>query len=504
MGSLLLKHRALLLIMALSICLKLLFVWQGAVVNPDAATYIAAAQKHAHGLYSEGVSYYRMPFYPWLLSIVHVLIPNWIYAGQLLTIVPLVLCLLPLYSLTLRIFDHHVALVSSLMFALLPAFNTLATSIIRDPLFLMFSLTAILLLILAFQQNRLRWWLWFSLFSVLAILTRIEGVLIPVVATILVPFYFRNVKKDRISSLLYVGTIALIPLLLVALIILLKALGIESFSRLNEVVSWVWQLVSLKLFVGYNNLLEQLKIFQSSLPRADLHNNLLEIVRHYAPIIYLIGLSEMLVKIIFPTSLLALWIGRGTAIRSMSKERWILILLSLLTVLLNLLFSMSHNFTTERYLWLAAVAILPWISSGVVVCLQRFSSRPMVVVLMVILFVGAPLAKTLMAGVKTQDRTIVAAGRWLQDYDSSATAVVMYNDRRLPLYANRVEDVNLVRSLAWMRSSAKKQKDISLLVLYVSNEKKGDTEINGFDVVNRFEGDKKTVIFLQRRDSLEY
>jgi len=494
------RHRALLLIMALSLGLKLLFVWQGEVVNPDSATYIAAAQKHAQGLYTEGLRYYRMPFYPLVLAGVHAVIPNWIYAGQVLTIVPLVLCLWPLYELTRRLFDRQTAAATSLLFAVLPAFNTSATSIKRDPLFLLFSLVAILFMVMVCQDGRLRWWLWFSCFSVLAILTRVEGVMIPAIAVMSTPFYRQVASADKKSLVWrYLMIVGLVPVFLVLVIFGLKLAGIDSLSRLNEVVVWGRQLLSQKFFLAYQALMEKLKVFQETLPGADLHNNLLETVRHYAPLIYLLGLMEMVGKIIFPTSLLALWARRWSKAQTETRGRWILVALCFATILLNLTFSIKRNFTTERYLWLAGANLLPWVGSGMVVCWQRYHMKRMALLFVFLLFIGAPLAKTVSVAAEEQDHSVVEAGRWLRSYDSDEKMVVMYNDRRLPLYANRAEDVRWIRNLTWLKRHARKKKDVTLVALYVSNKKNEDTSIDGFEPLKTFSGHAKTVFILQRK-----
>lgn len=246
--------------------------------------------------------------------------------------------------------------------------------------------------------------------------------------------------------------------------------------------------------------MEKLKVFQETLPGSDLHNNLIETVRHYAPVIYLLGLMEMLGKIIFPTSLLALWSKRWSKVGGEKRGRWILVALFLATILLNLVFSVKRNFTTERYLWLAGASLLPWVGSGIVACWQRYQARRMALLVVALLFVGAPLAKTVSVATEKQDHSVVEAGQWLRSYDGNEEMVVMYNDRRLPLYANRAEDVRWIRNLAWLQRHAKKKEQVSLVALYVSNKKQEDTVIDGFEPLKTFAGHQKTVIFLKRQD----
>ncbi|WP_321531212.1 glycosyltransferase family 39 protein [uncultured Desulfuromonas sp.] len=499
MVNFLLRHRALLLIMALSLGLKLLFLWQGEVVNPDSATYIAAAQKHAQGLYAEGLRFYRMPFYPLMLAGVHAMIPNWIYAGQVLTVVPLVLCLWPLYLLTCRLFDHRTAVGAGLLFAVLPSFNVSATAIERDPLFLLFSLTALLYLVLIVQEGRLCWWVSFFLVGVLAILTRVEGVVLPIVAVFGVLF-LRHESDERCSvSRSNLNMLVLASGCVLLLIAGIKLFGDEQFSRLNEVFYWGQELLSRDFFSAYLGLMEALKVFQETLPAADLHNNLIETTRHYAPLIYFVGMLEMMLKIVFPTSLIALWMQqRWSPLTSWSRERWILLAVVVMIVGVNLLFCIKHNFTTERYLWLACACLLPWVGMGMTACWQRCQRRSFALLLCGLLFVGAPLVKTLSVVIQKQDRTVALAGKWLKDYDPDESLTIIYNDRRLPLYAGRAQDVVDVRDLSWLHDNVGNDPRITFLAIYVSNNKNENYTVPGFDVIKRFSGAKKTALFMQR------
>ena len=499
MRSFLLRHRSLFFIILLSTLLKLLFVWQGEVVNPDSATYIAAAQKHAAGLYGEALHYYRMPFYPLLLAAVHSIIPDWIRAGQLLTIVPMVLCLWPLYLLTQRLFGERAAIATAVLFAVLPSFNISSTAIKRDPLFLLFSLSALFVLIVIFQNRRMLWWPWFFLLSVFSVLTRIEGILLPIAAIVFLPFlWFSSDRRAHLSRRDWI-VLCLLPLSVLSLVGVVNVLGVASFLRIDDVFRWGKELLSRDFFSTYQALMNALEALQDSYPSADLHNNLIETTRHYAPLIYLIGLLEMLVKMIFPTSLIALWMQRRATEKPQVRERWILLFVAAAVVVVNLLFCLKRDFTTERYLWLAVICVLPWVGQGMAVCWQRYQTHMVVLVATGLLVVGSPLAKTLSIAAQTQDRTVALAGKWLQEYDPAGNLFVMYNDRRLPLYANRAEDVIQVRELDGLRRQVVQDPRISFLALYVSNDKHENCAFPGFDVVKTFEGRRKTALFLQRR-----
>ncbi len=501
MANLLFEHRWLVLIALLSLLLKLGFVLQGAVVNPDAATYIAAAEKYSQGLFSEGLKYYRMPFYPLLLASVHTLVSDWIVAGRILTVVPLWLTLLPLYILTKRLFSHQSALWTALLFAVVPTFNTSSIEIKRDPLFLLFTITALMFLVLFFHHHhhRKRDMVWFALLAVLATLTRIEGVLLPIVALVAAPICGWVKGGWRLVARTVIGLIAVPLIMMMVLLWGLEAMGLHTSSRLTEVTSWITRLANLKLFAGYQKLMVSLKEFQQTMPQADLHNNLIEITRHYAPLIYLIGLLEMLIKGIFPASLIALWGLRWRKREQVISERRVLVLMWLGFILLNILFNVAHNFTTARYLWIPMVLTLPWVGEGMRLWWQRYETKKMVALLAVGIVCLTPLSKSLAVAAHDQDTTLVEAGHWLQQYDPQQQSKVLYNDRRLPLYADRVSEVSRVRSLSYLRKSAHRNRGVKFVALYLSTKKGEEYTIQGFELFKTFQGEKKTVVILKRQ-----
>lgn len=486
-----------LLIVLLSLLLKVALLLQGKVINPDAVIYIAAAKKHAHGLFNEGLHYYRMPFYPLLLALTHVVIPDWILAGQLLTIIPLVLALWPLYTLTQRLFNRESALWTMLLFAVLPAFNTVSTSIMRDPLFLLFVLSALLFLVVCYQDRRPKAMIGFSLFTVLAVMTRIEGVLLPVIALVVLFVFWRRSLPGAFQVRTVAGLI-LIPLALAAMLWGLGPLGINASLRLSEVSIWITSLVSLEIFTGYQHLMQALKALQQTLPRSALTGNLLETTRHYAPLIYVVGLTEIITRSIFPTSLLAFWAFRRREKKTVPLDRWLILLPWVAFVLLNLLFLLKMNFVQGRYLWIPIVLSLPWIGYGVSLWWQQRDNRKFVATLVIMLILLAPLSKTVAVAAKPQDTTIVEAGLWLRDYDPLRQLAILYNDRRLPLYADRVFEFRKTRKLKHLRKSAQRKKGVELVVLYLSNKKKENYAIEGFEPVKVIEGENKTVVFLRR------
>ncbi len=490
------NNRWFLLIVLLSLLLKVALLLQGGVVNSDALTYISAAERHSQGLFSEGLRYYRMPLYPILLAVTHTVIHNWILAGQLLTIFSLVLALWPMYALTQRLFDRQSALFTILLFAVLPEFNTLA--IMRDPLFLLFTLSALYFLVIFYKDKQVLWLVVFAMLSVLATLARIEGIILFLIAPLPIFFYWQHLRllgrnQTRSFICLFLMFITIASVLWGA-----NVAGFNSKLRLNEVSAWGRALLSFDFFSGYQQLMESIKNLQQTLPRGHLRNNLLEITRHYAPLIYCIGLFEVLVNAVFPTSLLAFWAYRWRAKGVLFFDRWLILLPWFTFVLLVILFLIKRNFIQTRYFWIPIVLTLPWIGYGISLWWQEQQQRKIIATVVIVLIIITPLSKTVAVAAKSKDTTIVKAGLWLRDYDPLRQVAILYNDRRLPLYADRISEVTKASKLKHLRKFAQRNKRVELVVLYLSNKKGENYAIEGFEPVKVFKGESKTVVFLRR------
>ena len=488
------------LVVVLSLVLKIAFLLHGDIINRDGALYIAAAQCHFKGDFSAGLAYYQMPLYPLVLAAVYSVVGNWIIAGKLLSIVPLVGCLLPLYIITRRLFDDDAARWTVLLFAVLPVFNFAATSIMRDPLALLFVLTAIATLLVFYQEGRYRYLALVAVCSVVALLTRVEGVLLFGVIVLAIAMYIVAHAESYWSF----GGIA-IALVVIMATVFMAIYGKGNYARLDEIAQWWHQLKNGHMFSGYQRLMELLSQMQHQSPAANYHCNLLEVTRHYAPVIYAIGMAELLGKIIFPTSVLAFAskkIVTGDTVKvELKRGRWIVKLVWLLFFVLNIVFAMKMNFTTKRYLWIPAVLLLPWVGNGMAHWWNNRARRPLVCYLLLAVVVCTPLVKTVTALAKTEDLTIIAASQWLHDYDKQHKLNIVYNDRRFYAYLQR--DSGGLRSyedMGALRQVVDDDPEIDAVAVYFSNKHPVDIHFVDFRVIKIFTGSIKTVVLLQRNN----
>lgn len=490
------ENKALLAIIALSIFLKGLLLLHSPVVNPDATTYIAAAQKHAEGSFAEGIRHYRMPFYPLLLAAVHFIIHDWVLAGQFLNAIPLVLCIIPVYFFTLRLFDKKSALVAALLFAVLPVFNEASVEIMRDPLFLLFTLSSLALLAQNYYKYSAATLIGAICLSVLATLVRIEGILLLAIVPTL--FFWQNRYKFSFRRIVIALAITFLSVSSLWLVLwALSLLGISSQSRLPEVAVWLKNIVTFDLFDSYQALMARLEEFQQQLPASHLRNNILETTRHYAPLIYFIGLMEILAKEIWPVSLIALWALRYRSETLFESPKIILLWTFLAFLLLALLFCMSRNFITTRYVWVPIALLVPLSGHGIVLLWQRMNQSKTAIIAIVILFFIAPAGKTL-AELDSDRPSIRQAAKWLKNEDPVKQLNVCFNDRRLPLYTDRIYAPRHDNAFSIIKKKQDWRPEVDLFILDVSEEDLKHLPLSGFSEINRFEDRRTKILILQR------
>ena len=92
-------------------------------INNDGLLYISAAQHFASGYFKEGLVLYPMPLYPFLITIVHFIISDWVLAARLISLVSLILAIIPLYLISKELFNYRIAFWGCLAFALIPLFR---------------------------------------------------------------------------------------------------------------------------------------------------------------------------------------------------------------------------------------------------------------------------------------------------------------------------------------------------------------------------------------------
>lgn len=274
-------------------------------------------------------------------------------------------------------------------------------------------------------------------------------------------------------------------------------LGISSQSRLPEVTIWLKDIATFDLFNNYHSIMTRLEEFQHQLPYSHLRNNILETTRHYAPLIYFIGLLEILVKEIWPFSVIALWALRYRTQPLFRSPQIIIFWPMIAFLLLALLFCLSKNFITTRYVWIPIVLLIPLAGHGTTLLWQRIAYSKVAIIGLIVLFFVAPIGKTL-AEVGSDRPSIRQAAKWLNREDPKKQLNILFNDRRIPLYADRIYAQQHDNAFSMINKNKDWRPRVDLFVLNVGEEDLKNLPLPGFRELKRFKDNRTTILILER------
>jgi hypothetical protein len=394
------------------------------VINHDGPLYIAAAQKIASGSLKEGIRSFHMPYYPLLIVFVHYIVPNWVVAAHLVSLLTSVFTIIPLYLLTRNSFGRESAVGACIAFTFIPLSNHLSVEVIKDPSFLFFFAWAVY-----FAQRA-------SLFSLFSILFRLEGIIIFVAYVPFLLFLVLRTSEHRIpllkGMLVYLG----FPMLIVGISLLILGAGWSSVFRFGAVIQMVQDFMNLKFLSNYMAIYKQLEVFETTLPQKGGVQNFAEIAREYLFLLYLIGSLESFVKALFPLYLVPL--GWGLWHSRMRKCGFVLFLAVSYFLMLYYL-HLKTDSIRERFFLSLVFLLCPWIGVG----LERLfdfikrSLKLRIITAVCVLLLGIlPIYKSVEI-VWKQDNVFVKAGEWIGKVPEFQKAAILSNDRRIAFYAGR-------------------------------------------------------------------
>jgi hypothetical protein len=493
--------RDLILLLSLSATLKIIIALFAPVINHDGVLYITAAQELSAGHLKEALDTHRMLFYPSLIALTHYLIPNWIAAARLVSLVTSVLILIPLYLLTKDLFDRKVALWCCAAFALSPLPNHLSVEVIRGPSYLFFFAWTIYFMQHVIKSKKSIYFLLASFFSSLSVLCRLEGVILFPCFIIFICYLALRNPKDRFVLLRGLSIYVIFPVLFfgIASLTLQATVGgyiadIVRFNRVDNITKPLKALYGFKFLGNYHLMYEKLKIFEQSISGIEGGKYFTELVRQYMPAIYFIGFFEALIEALFVPFVLFLGVGLKN-----SKARNSAFMLFLMSCYLLMLFYalILRGHTRARIFLAPAFILYPWIGAGIqraVNCFRQGTWKRYLVIALIFLLGVLSVYKSVDILWK-QDNVTVRAGQWLKKRGEFRKAKIFTTDRRVPFYAGLKEsyfrygiaDYSSIEKLA-------PKKRIDLLIIKTSKKRvRPSSKMGEFSKIKEFVGIKDIV-----------
>lgn len=324
------------------------------IVNPDAAHYIYQAKAIFYLEWSSiaGCNVKYLSLLPIFIAAAFALIRDWIAAGLFVNVMFGTAVLLPVYFTIKRFLDRPVALLTVLIYAVMPAYVSGSGDILKGPIGWFFMAMGILMFVRQYDEvpnrpTRYRCDLVLScLFFLLAAWARIEAVALIAGSVLYLVIVETRRAPGRIALFMAPVILAAVAGLVLALIM---DLPLVSLLRLDRIASKLPQFVK-----SYEELSRHLGQVGKQMPQVDP-----DFLHHISKIIWLIPVGIMLNEILdgffYLYALIYFWgwAGIRTAIGSDRRIGYFLSLtvVGLLTLYVHLIQSwmMYHRFLAILY-----------------------------------------------------------------------------------------------------------------------------------------------------------
>jgi 4-amino-4-deoxy-L-arabinose transferase-like glycosyltransferase len=474
-------------------------------LNFDGEVYISAAMKLDSGMYKEGLAIYTMPLYPFLISLMHRIIPNWVLAGRLISYFFMALTVIPLYLLSRDLFDRRAAFWSCLTFALLPETLLNSNSVMRDPGFFLFLAWSVYFGQKVLQSKRLVHLFGSALFALGSTLFRIEGLIVfPVLFGFMMGMSFTGELQGRGYYKLWLIWGSLFACLIVVILIGAEWHGIP----LNRYSDWLAFSDSIKdqsFFENYHRISNQLLQMQETSLNGDVGQHFAETARELMGVIYLIGMMQIFMAVILAVNIIPLVWG-FILTRHTARHFFVLICVACLFSFIYGFF-IRHDLLIKRYLFMPAVLLCPWIGFGTSRILEFVQKWPYsryltaFVILVIFTIPAAEFDKFF----KNQDDLKSKAASWIVKQNGFKNLKIVFSDQVLKFHVDMENEIHGDKITILHNDPADKnftqigrfavENKVDAIAIYSRNDRKHKiSDFIGYKNVKEFSNDNKFVI----------
>ena len=336
----------------LNLLVKLLPVFRGIMIHPDAPVYLWSAQSLAAGDIKAAVAAYPMLFYPFLIMLVNKMGVDWLWAGRLISLTASCLALLPFLAIARRFVTGWPLLVGALLFIFFPELNGRGYAVLRDPLYLFLSLLCLAAALRFLEDKSLPAFSGAVLLAFLLPLVRVEGAFtaLLVCGVCLVALLWGRINNKKA---VFLGMLGLLGTLVAALFF---SETFQTVVRFRSFAHYYDKLSSGALSV--QACLQALDSVSHSLPAATNGSNFWQVIERHWPWIYFIGVLYVFVEIVgWPLVVLG-GVGLLGSLRRRDAGKMLVAALFAGQLALMVLFYLFRGYLEVRYMLLPSLLLL--------------------------------------------------------------------------------------------------------------------------------------------------
>ncbi len=422
------KHYPLLTAMVLSLIVSAIVLAYRQPLNADGMIYLKTASLLLHKGFRYALEYYHWPFYSILLAVL-----SKVFHLSLITTIYLTNAVLDAIAVVAFVLlsrelggDLLTQWISAGVLLTFPYFTHLRDHVVRGHGYYAFVLFAIVLLIRYIRQPNLRYALLWGLAMVIAVLFRIEGLVLLALLPLAIVFKPQSSLVSKFKVLLGAYLIPLCCLALVILASIQHASGINA--KIDQLTHMLSSIAPLDTIIYRYQQVTQFLVKIIGQP-----------VQHDVIAILIFGLLGLLIyKLIHVFTLFYSVLAIYAVKRRLLPADWAAKTVLLTAIIANVLivgfFVSQAFFISGRYWGLMSLLLLTLVPFALIDIYQRFKTKLWVLVLVSIL-----LFLTIMSALGhfgPSKSYLVAAGKWMEQH-TPRSSVVYTNNPQLLFYMHR-------------------------------------------------------------------
>lgn len=363
------------LIIILGFGIRILSLIRAEVIAADGVTYVEQARQLASGNFDRLKDILYFNLYPVFILAFQKVFSDWETSGRFVSVLFGTLSILPLYLLTRRLINDRFGLVTSFLYAISPRVVEYSSDVLREPLFWFFFFSGLYLAVTAFTEKKFLLLLLASLFQILALLTRLEGILAPF---ILVSWIIYRRMKGRVEKRYFRHFLALYLLSLATFCIF--------FLFLMKSITTEWQLGQLGERLKHLNLRHLLsqapieKDLSSAQKSVGPNSPFLDLAIKHRYVVYLSELTYKSLKSMGPVFFILFLFGVLKNRNPLSEGRDFFIIWILLSASGSYLHLLSSNYFSTRHGLIISIPLFLWVSKGLFelasILAEKINSKP--------------------------------------------------------------------------------------------------------------------------------
>jgi hypothetical protein len=406
-------------------------------LNFDGEIYISAARKIGEGMYRESLMIHRMPLYPFMISLVQNLVPNWVLAGRLISCLSMIFTVIPLYLLSKDLFNRSAAFWGSIAFTLLPETLLQSNSVLRDPPFFLFAISAVQFAQKALQSKRLTHLLISALLSWFSTHFRIEGFIIfPIYLCFLIALSICKKEQRKEYIRMSVAWTVFFALIVISIYFFLETQDI-NINRYNDWAFFYYWFRDSSLLANYNLISDQIQQMQDSSLNSDIGQHFAGTVKQIMELIYFLGALNIFIKVILPVNMFALLWGLARA--KYTERHFFVILIASCSFILACGYFFWRDILIPRYLFLPALLLFPWVGFGIERMFTIFKKRDFIMTCILVFVFAAPALKFDKYFLNNDDLKL-RAGSWIAKNEILRNSKIIFSDPGVKFHAGMEMD----------------------------------------------------------------